>query len=80
MALNGRTYALAANHRAAGEHLKLRAKRFAKSGFASMVRPFSMSRKPQIYLLDPYDPNKTCQFGDYLRVTEGYLRMAESPL
>jgi hypothetical protein len=22
----------------------------------------------------------TCQFGNYLRVTEGYLRMAESPL
>src|ERR1700730_19046714 len=23
-----------------------------------MLRPASMSRKPQIYLLDPYDPNK----------------------
>jgi pimeloyl-ACP methyl ester carboxylesterase len=58
VALNGRTYALAANHSAAGDYLQLRAKRFAKSGFASMVRPFSMSRKPQIYLLDPYDPDK----------------------
>ena len=56
--LNGRTYTLAANHNAAGEHLKLRAKHLADSGFASMIRPFSMLRKPQIYLLDPYDPNK----------------------
>jgi pimeloyl-ACP methyl ester carboxylesterase len=56
--LNRRTYTLAANHTAAGDQLKLRAKRFAKSGFASMIRPFAMSRKPQIYLLDPYDPNK----------------------
>ena len=58
VALNGRTYALAANHSAAGDHLKLRAKHFSKTGFASMVRPFSLSRQPQIYLLDPYDPNK----------------------
>ena len=58
VALNGHAYAVAANHSAAGDHLKLRATRFAKSGFASMVRPFSMLRKPQIYLLDPYDPNK----------------------
>lgn len=56
--LNGGSYPLAANHNAAGEHLKLRAKHLAASGFASMIRPFSMVRKPQIYLLDPYDPNK----------------------
>jgi pimeloyl-ACP methyl ester carboxylesterase len=56
--LNDRTYALAANHTAAGDHLKLRAKHFAQSGFANMIRPFSGLRKPQIYLLDPYDPNK----------------------
>jgi pimeloyl-ACP methyl ester carboxylesterase len=56
--LNGRIYALAANHSAAGDQLQLRAKRFAKSGFSSMVHPFSMARKPQIYLLDPYDPKK----------------------
>ena len=56
--LNGSTYPLAANHDAAGEHLKLRAKHLAASGFVSMIRPLSMSRKPQIYLLDPYDPNK----------------------
>jgi hypothetical protein len=23
-----------------------------------MIRPLSATRKPQIYLLDPYDPNK----------------------
>jgi hypothetical protein len=56
--LNGRSYGLAANHTAAGDHLKLRAKRLARSGFASMIRPFAALRKPQIYLLDPYDPNK----------------------
>jgi len=56
--LNGRTYALAANHTGAGDHLKLRAKHLARSGFANMIRPFSGLRKPQIYLLDPYDPNK----------------------
>jgi pimeloyl-ACP methyl ester carboxylesterase len=56
--LNGRIYPLASNHNAAGDYLKLRAKRFAASGFAGMIRPFSALRKPQIYLLDPYDPNK----------------------
>jgi len=56
--LRGHTYALAANHSAAGDHLKLRAKRFANSGFGGMIHPFSASRRPQIYLLDPYDPNK----------------------
>ncbi|HEY5778450.1 MAG TPA: alpha/beta fold hydrolase, partial [Terrimicrobiaceae bacterium] len=29
------------------------------SGFISMIRPSSVRRKPQIYLLDPYDPAKT---------------------
>jgi pimeloyl-ACP methyl ester carboxylesterase len=57
--LNGRTYKLAVDPTGAGNHLKLRAKQLAKSGFAGMIRPASMSRKPQIYLLDPYDPNKT---------------------
>jgi pimeloyl-ACP methyl ester carboxylesterase len=57
--LNGRTYKLAVDPTGAGDHLKLRAKRLAKSGFAGMIHPASTSRKPQIYLLDPYDPNKT---------------------
>jgi hypothetical protein len=56
--LRGRTYRLAINPTGAGDHLKLRAKAFAKSGFEGMIRPSSMLRKPQIYLLDPYDPNK----------------------
>jgi len=41
--LSGHTYALAANHSAAGDHLKLRAKRFANSGFGGMIHPFSAS-------------------------------------
>jgi pimeloyl-ACP methyl ester carboxylesterase len=57
--LRGRTYELATNSTGASDHLKLRARRLAKSGFVSMIRPSSMTRKPQIYLLDPYDPNKT---------------------
>ncbi|MBV8814998.1 MAG: hypothetical protein JO271_10955, partial [Verrucomicrobia bacterium] len=56
--LNGRTYPLASNHNAAGDHLKFRAKRFAASGFSAMIRPLLAPRKPQIYLLDPYDPDK----------------------
>jgi pimeloyl-ACP methyl ester carboxylesterase len=58
MRLNGRTYKLATNPTGSGDHLKLRARRFAKSGFKGMIRPSAMPRKPQIYLLDPYDPNK----------------------
>ena len=58
VALEGHAYTLAANHSAAGDHLRLLERRFAKSGFAGVVHPFSMLRKPQIYLLDPYDPNK----------------------
>jgi hypothetical protein len=56
--LKDRTYRLAINPAGAGDHLKLRARQLAKSGFAGMLRPASMSRKPQIYLLDPYDPKK----------------------
>lgn len=56
--ISGHAYPLAANHNAAGDHLKFRAKRFAKSGFSAMIRPSLALRKPQIYLLDPYDPNK----------------------
>ncbi len=43
----------------ASNHLNTRAKRLANSGFLSMIRPESMTRKPQIYLLEPYDPQKT---------------------
>ena len=57
--LNGNRFQLAENPIGAGDQLKERAKRLAKSGFMSMIRPAAMQRKPQIYLLDPYDPNKT---------------------
>jgi hypothetical protein len=32
------------------------------------------------FFLEFFPPEFDCQFGNYLRVTEGYLRMAESPL
>ena len=57
--LNGKSHQLASNPIAAGGRLKEHAKRLAKSGFISMIRPARMPRKPQIYLLDPYDPDKT---------------------
>ncbi|HEY5792693.1 MAG TPA: hypothetical protein VIS74_05300, partial [Chthoniobacterales bacterium] len=49
---------LAVDPTAAGDHLKKRARHLARSGFVSMIRPASMERKPRIYLLDPYDPDK----------------------
>ena len=57
--LNGKRFQLARNPIGAGHQLEERAQRLAKSGFISMIRPARMPRKPQIYLLDPYDPNKT---------------------
>jgi len=57
--LAGKRFQIAENPTGAGDQLKERAKRLAKSGFMSMIRPAAMQRKPQIYLLDPYDPNKT---------------------
>ena len=57
--LSGKRFQIADNPIGAGDQLKERAKRLAKSGFMSMIRPAKMQRKPQIYLLDPYDPNKT---------------------
>ncbi|HVQ19543.1 MAG TPA: hypothetical protein VMS23_00735 [Terrimicrobiaceae bacterium] len=57
--LGGHRFQLASNPIGAGDRLKERATRLAKSGFMSMLRPAAMRRKPQIYLLDPYDPDKT---------------------
>jgi pimeloyl-ACP methyl ester carboxylesterase len=57
--LKGKRFQLASNPMGAGSQLEERAQRLAKSGFISMIRPASMPRKPQIYLLDPYDPDKT---------------------
>jgi len=56
--LNGAEYPLATNYTAPGLMLGHRARRLARSGFSSMIRPEHMQRKPQIYLLDPYDPTK----------------------
>ncbi len=55
----GHQLPLAFDPTGASNQLKSRAKRLAKSGFRSMIRPESMTRKPQIYLLEPYDPQKT---------------------
>ena len=57
--LNGNRFQLASNPIGAGGRLKESAKRLAKSGFMSMIRPAAMPRKPQIYLLERYDPDKT---------------------
>jgi pimeloyl-ACP methyl ester carboxylesterase len=57
--LNGKRFQLASNPIGAGGQLEERAKRLARSGFMSMIRPAAMPRKPQIYLLEPYDPDKT---------------------
>ena len=56
--LNGFVYPLATDYNAPGLTLARRARRLARSGFHSMIRPAHMERKPQIYLIDPYDPHK----------------------
>lgn len=57
--VGGQELPLTCDPTGAGNYLKSRAKQLAKSGFRSMIRPTSMTRKPQIYLLDPFDPQKT---------------------
>ncbi len=57
--VEGHELPLAFDPSGAGDYLQTRAKDLASSGFRSMIRPTSMTRKPQIYLLDPYDPQKT---------------------
>jgi len=52
------SYRLAIDPTGASQHLLRRAHKLARSGFMSMIRPLSMERRPQIYLLDPYDPSK----------------------
>ena len=56
--LKGNVFPLATDYKAAGLMLARRARPLARSGFMSMIRPERMQRKPQIYLIDPYDPNK----------------------
>ena len=59
LTVNSRPMRLAIDPAGASNHLKSRTKRLAASGFISMIRPESMKRKPRIYLLDPYDSEKT---------------------
>ena len=70
--LNGKRFQLARNPIGAGHQLEERAQRLAKSGFISMIRPAAMPRKPQIYLLDPYDPDPKSD--DLLRGAERVAR------
>jgi pimeloyl-ACP methyl ester carboxylesterase len=56
--VSGKSLPLVADHSAASRHLARRARKLAASGFLSMIRPDSMKRKPQIYLLDPYERSK----------------------
>ncbi len=56
--LFGGTYPLATVPNAAGNELAAQARKLRATGFVSMIRPLSLERKPQIYLLDPYDPAK----------------------
>jgi hypothetical protein len=44
--LNGKRFQLASNPIGAGGQLEERAKRLARSGFMSMIRPAAMPRKP----------------------------------
>lgn len=56
--LLGRDYALAYDPHAAGDELAEQARQLRGTGFRSMLRPLSLGRTAQIYLLDPYDPEK----------------------
>jgi len=56
--VRGQEYPLAADYGASGWLLRKRAARLRKSGFMSMIRPSRIERKPQIYLIDPYHPDK----------------------
>lgn len=56
--LNGFTYPLAVDNVAPELTLSRRARRILRSGFQNMLRPARMGEEPQIFLLDPYDPNK----------------------
>jgi pimeloyl-ACP methyl ester carboxylesterase len=56
--LGRREYDAAVEPVAAGERLNLLSKKLARSGFMNMVRPLASERKPKVYLLEPYDPDK----------------------
>ena len=58
VSLKGMRVPLATDYKTPGLMLAHRARPLARTGFISMIRPARMKRKPHIYLLDPYDPNK----------------------
>lgn len=53
-----RSYDAAMDPVAAGDHLNRLSGKLGGSGFINMIRPLGSSRKPRVYLLDPYDPEK----------------------
>lgn len=57
--VDGQSLPVAFDPTKASHNLEARARPFAATGFHGMIRPESMTRKPQIYLLEPYDPRKT---------------------
>lgn len=56
--LNGRRYPLAIDNRALGLALRNRAGPIARIGFHRMLHPAAPGPKAQVYLIEPYDPNK----------------------
>lgn len=56
--MGNRNYPAALEPVGAGERLGLLTRKLARSGLINMLRPLASVRKPKIYLLDPYDPNK----------------------
>lgn len=53
-----RSYRAAIEPHSAGERPGFFSKKLARWGLKDMMRPLASARKPKIYLLDPYDPNK----------------------
>lgn len=56
--VNDADFPLSVDFSAPGLMTARRARRLARSGFSSMVRPAHIVRNPQIYLIDPYDPGR----------------------
>jgi pimeloyl-ACP methyl ester carboxylesterase len=56
--LNGTRYPLAIDNYALGVALRHRTKAIAEIGLHRMLHPAATGPKTQIYLIDPYDPNK----------------------
>jgi pimeloyl-ACP methyl ester carboxylesterase len=56
--LNGTKYALAIDNYALGVALRHRTRPIAQIGLHRMLHPAATGPKTQIYLIDPYDPNK----------------------